>query len=783
MRYLLIVLITLPVFITAQEKQGKISGKVINKETGEPIAYCNISMENKRVRTFTDHSGKYRLLLPFGAHKITFSIIGYSTLTKEISVSQQKAEYTLDVQLASSSILEDEIVVKGKQDAINTTVQKISTKDLSKIPNMYSDVIRSVQILSGVSSNNELSSGYNVHGGTFEENLIYLNGYEIYRPFLLRQGVEENQSIINAEMVTDMKFYNGGFPAKYGDKMSSALEVKYTAEKSDHISGLLRADLLNMGLSLKGSAGNFNWKTGFRLAYPALFVKRLQTQGDYKPSFSDIQFLGNYSLSSGEQIEAFFLYSVNKYDLSPKEWVGNFQMSMLDIRQININQSGDKYYTYKTNLAAVKYLKSIDNASSLTVAVSRYFSKEDEKSDVIGDIFYSPDAARPEDGREFLFTRTENINDNASLSSLNFQTEFKTTYSSHNLTAGFEFKNISLSSSKNEFYVEDGANAVQTVPQVQLSNSDYTLNTLALFAEDSFPISSRFNANAGIRFLKSYFTGENLLSPRFSISYDLNKSNVLNFRTGVYYQLPFFNELTGLVDNTGKLKAQRAIHYSIDWKNQLKEKVIMTWEIFYKKLDYLVPFYYEDLKMICIKGNVNEGYSFGFDVMFQGEISDGLESWLGYSYLNSKEREINSGEPYRRRLLDQTHTFQIFLQDHFKKHRNWESHLRLLGGSGFLYNIRKLVKNQSTNLYETVVDLDNPQVYTLYLRADMGLSAAFGIKEKSKLTITFDVMNIFDQNNYAGFDWIRVFNDSQGLIKIPKILSKRFFNLKAEYSF
>ncbi len=306
---------------------------------------------------------------------------------------------------------------------------------------------------------------------------------------------------------------------------------------------------------------------------------------------------------------------------------------------------------------------------------------------------------------------------------------------------------------------------------------------MALFVEDSFSLSPNIKTDLGIRFLKNYFTNENLLSPRLNILFILNEKNVFNFRTGVYYQPPFFTELTGLIDDPYKLKSQRAIHFSIGWKNQLKEKVTMNWEVFYKKLDYLIPFYYEDLKMISVKGNVNEGYSFGFDVMFQGEISNGIESWLGYSYLDSKEREMNSNEPYRRRLLDQTHTFQIFLQDHFRKYPNWQSHLRLLAGSGFLYNIRKLVKNEQTNTYETVVDLDNPQVYTLYLRADMGLSATFDVSEKSRLVFTTEVLNVFNQYNYGGYDWIRVFNNSQGLKNIPKILSKRFFNLKVEYYF
>jgi hypothetical protein len=169
--------------------------------------------------------------------------------------------------------------------------------------------------------------------------------------------------------------------------------------------------------------------------------------------------------------------------------------------------------------------------------------------------------------------------------------------------------------------------------------------------------------------------------------------------------------------------------------------------------------------------------------MFQGQISEGIESWLGYGYLNSKEREAGSNKPWRRRLLDQTHTIQIYLQDHFKKHQNWQSHLRLLVGSGFLYNPRVMMMNQETQKYDVEVDLDHPQEYFLYLRADMGLSATFEIGNESKLTFIAEVLNVFNHYNIAGYESIRIFNDVNGLIRIPKVLSKRFFNLKMEFYF
>lgn len=783
MRYLIFIFCVAPLILTAQEKQPTISGRVVNKESGEALVNCNVFIEGTSLHTVTDKNGRYLIVIPFGKHEITFSFVGFKTQTKKVSLRTKTEHSVLDVELEPQTLLGKEMTIMAQKEQPATIVQEIKPKDIVKMPNIYSDVLRSVQIFSGVSSNNELSSGYNVRGGTFDENLIYINGYEIYRPFLLRQGVEENQSLVNPEMVSDLKFFNGAFPARFGDKMSSALKVQYSTEQCDKIHGIVRADLLNMGLSLRGSTGNLNWKTGFRLAYPSMFMDKLQTRGDYKPSFSDIQGLANYSISPTDKLEFFFVYALNKYDLSPKEWDGQYQTSLVEIHQVSILEKGNKDYSFGTNLAALKYQKAFEDSSLFTASISRYYTSEREKSNVAGDVYYSPDAYYPEYDRGFLFRRTEDIDDKVTLNSFALQSEFQKSFNNHSLFTGIEFKAINMVSDKNEFYVEEGKNAVQVIPVIQKGNDSYNLNSFSIFAEDKISLSRVFNAVLGIRYLNNSFTKENLFSPRLSAAFIPDENNAFTFGAGVYYQPPFVAELTGLIPNPKNLKSQRAIHVKLGWQHQLKEKVKMNWEFYYKKLDYLIPFYYEDLKTVYVKGNVNEGYSYGFDVMFQGQISDGIDSWLGYGYLNSKEREIGSNKPWRRRLLDQTHTIQIFLQDRFKKHQNWQSHLRILAGSGFLYNPREMALNPATQKYDVVADLDHPQEYFLYLRADMGLSATFDVGENSKLMFVAEILNVFNHYNIAGYESIRIFNDINGLIRIPKVLSKRFFNLKIEFYF
>ncbi len=290
----LILLAILPSIFFAQSNQKNVSGKVFDKSNNQPLSNCNVYIKELSEGTVTNIDGYYNIELPVGKHIIRFSYVGYETIEKTIVVDPSIPKVNHDVYLQKKALLEDEVTILGKKDEALIVVQSIETKDIQKIPNMFSDPIRTVQIFSGVSFSNELVSGYNVRGGSYDENLIYLNGYEIYRPFLLKQGFEESQTLVNPDMVNNLKFYNGAFSARFGDKMASALQVKYAA-KNDSISDFkLRADLMNTGIFAKSSIGKFNWMIGARHAYPGLFLDDLQTSGNYQPSFTDFQFLSNY---------------------------------------------------------------------------------------------------------------------------------------------------------------------------------------------------------------------------------------------------------------------------------------------------------------------------------------------------------------------------------------------------------------------------------------------------------------------------------------------------------
>lgn len=779
---LVVVLFISNLYIFPQQNDFKIIGNVSNSETSEPLPNCNVVIVDKSIGTITDSNGNYQLLLPKGKYEVQFSYLGFETQNHNIELNETSKTVELNITLKPSSILEKEITVTGVADDLSTVSQKIISKDIHFMPTINKDVLRSVQVLAGVTTNNELSSGYNVRGGSFDENLIYLNGFEIYRPFLLKQGVEESQTLINPDLVSDIKFYNGGFPSKLGDRMSSALEVNYNNTFEEKLNGTVRADLMNLGVAFSNNYKNINWQIGARYAYPDAFLQKLQTTGDYNSSFSDIQFAANYKINSRFRVDLLALHAQNKFFLEPESWIGHFGgFSRGDIRQLKINYDGRSEYKYLTTLAGLKTNYFFNDDIKLSTSISLYKTDETESKNLTGHLFYNYDPVNSDPASdEYLKSRYETSDNKLSLNSIRMSTGIEIRIDKHLLTAGVEYRLVELINNFNETYSESGDSTLLQQPMILFANKNYNLNNLSFFINDEIKISEKLNAVIGIRFLHYGYSKENLISPRINLSYEASPISQFSLGWGYYYQPPFINELKN--PELGQLKSQRAIHYTLGWNYKFKPNFTFFAEAYYKDLDNLIPFYFDELKMIYTEGNIREGYAYGLDLQIDGELIEDMRSIFGYSYLNSYERTKGTTE-YKRRLLDQTHTIQIFLQDKIKNHPNWQSHLRFLFGSGLLYYNRIAETDTETGNKYIAVDIEYPQEYFLYFRVDMGLSASFDLFDNYKLIAVAEVLNVFNHLNYGSYDWVQVFEQYNTPIRIPRVLSKRFFNIRFEFRF
>ncbi|GJQ63351.1 MAG: TonB-dependent receptor [Melioribacteraceae bacterium] len=780
MKYSVFIFILLN-FITLSAQNHTLSGKVISLESDEPLEGCNVIVSPGDIGTATDADGKFTLKMPAGEYKISISFLGYTEYVNKIALTNN---LTLgEIKLTPSAIREDEVIVTAFSEEPGIVASELKSKDLKKMPNLYSDVMRSVKILPGVTSNNELSSGYNVRGGNFNENIVYLNGFEIYRPFLLRQGMEENQTIVNPDLVDDIKFYGGAFPVQYGGKMSSVLVVDYEETNDTNYSGNIRADLLNTGASLSRKFGDLSLAAGVRYAQPGLFLNELHTSGDYKPTFFDIQVLGNYKIDETSDIDLLLVNAENGFDLTPTEWLGHFKSDRGgDVNQVAINFDGYKNYSFNTSMAGVRYKKDFSEKYHLDSKISYYKTRESEDADYTGEYWYSPDAERPNDGIDFLKSSQDIVKNSLDLNS--FLTSHELTYKTdkYKLLFGTEYKYELLTDKINEFYNEEGDEALLTIPSLKKRENDYEINSLALYNGINTKIFKIVNINGGLRYAYNSLTDEHTVSPRLLVTVTPNPLHTFKFGYGHYYQSPFFHELRSFTQGEMELISQKSVHYILGWEYRFKPDFTMQAELYYKDLPRIYSFYEEQFRTIYITDKFYEGYSTGFDLQFRGQLTEDLNSWIGYSFLDTKERELGSDEDYSRRLLDQTHTIQIFLQDKMPGHKNWQSHLRLLFGSGYLYNNRKLVSGENDQLYLKVEPASKGEILN-YMRADMGLSAIFTLSGGSEILVKAEVLNVFNNYNVAGYEWVQAFKDIQYPVRIPQIYSKRFFNLGVEYSF
>lgn len=350
-------------------------------------------------------------------------------------------------------------------------------------------------------------------------------------------------------------------------------------------------------------------------------------------------------------------------------------------------------------------------------------------------------------------------------------------YNNHILRAGAKLQVISYGDKVDELIYEEGSDLLYDEPWQRNRIKEHDLNSISGYVEDEISITDKLHANIGLRVSRYDYNDEALLSPRASFLYTLSNVHKFSFSWGYYYQSPFFYELKNKDPrDEHKLKSQKAIHYVVGWEYQFKEHMKFQAEIYYKDLSNIIPFYVEQMKLEYLTHNNSEGYAFGFDALFQGELDPGMQSWLGYSYLDTRERMIGETE-YQRRILDQTHTIQIYIQDKIDRHPNWQSHLRLLFGSGYLFYNRKTFYDENNDPY-IGIDYNSRDEFLFYMRADMGLSATFKLSDRQEIMIMAEVMNVFNNYNFAGYEWVQAFRDYQHPIRIPQIFSKRFYNLK-----
>jgi len=806
-----IILTHLFIFIVSVIKAQSIEG-VITDINNNALNSVNISIINKSNGVTSDLKGQYKINIKANrSHVIAFSFIGYQTEKIRIPMLKKGQNYKLNIILKESNTILKDIIVKD-QKSRKSNLSRIKTKHVEVIPGSNGGIESILKTLPGVSSANELSSQYSVRGGNFDENLVYVNGIEVYRPFLIHSGQQEGLSFVNSDLVGSILFSAGGFSAKYGDKMSSVLDIKYKKPKLSN--GSVSLSLLGGSAHFEGVNHNnrLSYLFGIRHKSNQYLLNSLDTEAEYTPRFSDLQTYLNYELSTDWNISLLANISKNQYHMIPQNRDTDFG-TFNEALRLTIYFEGQELDKYETYFGALTTKYNPNTHLQLQLTTSAFQTFEQENFDILGEywLYQLDNNLGSNNFGDIAFDRGVGKYINHARNSLearviNFSHKGNFNNSNTTLDWGLQFQQEDIDDKINEWSLIDSAGFTLPHPTDSIglpsnTNQEVIMNELL---KTNINISSsrqsgyiqyskdinNLSLNAGTRSSYWSYNEELLVSPRISLAYAPNweKDVVFRLASGVYYQSPFYKELrypNGELNED--ISSQKSIHYVLGsdylfykWGRPFK----WITEVYYKKLNNLIPYKVDNVRIQYLAENNSNGYATGIDLKINGEFVSGVESWaslsimkteediIGDTYIDQDGNTIEAG--YIPRPTDQRVNFSLFFQDYIPGNLNYKMHLNMIYGSGLPFGPPKSEK------YQDVLRIPD------YRRVDIGFSAILkSEKKRSKIKflnvinsawISAEVFNLLDINNTVSYLWVSDVGGRQ--YAVPNYLTRRQVNLK-----
>jgi hypothetical protein len=812
---LLLLLLIIPAFVVSQNTTS-IKGYITNKQN-TPIKNVSVSFNMKG--TVSNADGYYELSIPIRKTiRITFSHVSYKKHVKKITLRSNRILTYSPILISLNNKL-NEVVVKDKRNEVKG-IKTIDIAKVKRLPGVNAGVENLLMTFAGVNNNNELSTQYNVRGGNFDENLVYVNGIEVYRPFLVRSGQQEGLSFINSNMVQNIHFSAGGFQAKYGDKLSSVLDITY--RKPTELKTQVALSLVGGSITIEGQTKNKKGSgiIGIRHRNNSLFVNSKQIETNYKPSFTDIQAFFSYQLNDKLNIDFLGNFSLNKYNYTPISRRTRFGTLTNPIELI-VFYNGQEKDSYLTSFGAFKADYKLNEEITLNATTSLYNTQEEEYYDILASYNLGEVDSNlgSENFGEVEFSQGIGSQLNHARNDLdaliaNFQ--LKGTYKKENnlLEAGIKYQIEDIKDRIIEWEVIDSLGFSIRPPHHSINTQPYdsykgsitpyqsirATNTVSIhrisgftqFSRKGFINEHQIWYNLGMRFQswsvkangiakKSHF----IFSPRaqFAIKPDWDKDMLFRISGGLYYQPPFYKELK---DNLGaihpEVKAQKSIHavlgndYSFTmWERPFK----LTTEVYYKHLSNVNPYTVDNVRIRYQAANNATAYATGIDIRLNGEFVPGNESWISLGLLKTQENINNQG--YIARPTDQRFKLGILFQDYVPNLPDLKAYLNLVYNSGVPGG-----SPSYANPYQFQRRL------SAYKRADLGISYIFIDKTKEatsswlsnfkELTVGLELFNLFDINNSITNTWVRDVY-SKTMYGIPNYMTGRVLNFKLGMQF
>lgn len=779
------------VTVTASAQTFTLQGRVTD-ENNDPIEFASVSCLKQGKMTMTSLKGEYSMQLHSAdSVVIKFSMIGYKAKTRVLR--RPRGKQTLQIVLHSDENQLGEVTVTGKK--IETgQMEDISKDHLKSLPSASGNAVEElIQSQAGVSTHSELSSQYNVRGGSFDENSVYIDNVEIYRPFLVRSGQQEGISVINPDMVEKISFSTGGYEARYGDKMSSALNIKYRKPKK--FEATASASMLGASAFIGVSNKKVSWSNGFRYKTTKHLLGSMDTKGEYSPTFIDYQTYLTYTPNKRWEIKLLGNISDNHYNFTPEDRETKFG-TMENVKAFQVYFDGQEKDVFRTFFGAVGITRNFGEKTSLSLIASAFNTREQEKYDIQGQYWLTQTETSENLGVGTYFQHARNYL-KAHVESAKLL--FKTKYKKHDIEGAFTFKKEKITENSVEYEMRDSSN--YSIPHTgkdlymiysMRAKNVLDANRIEAYVQDAFRFTSNnektlYTLNYGVRLSHWSYTKETIVSPRVSLGIipAFNENITMRFATGLYYQAPFFKELRDTTTQNGityaslnsKAKSQRSIHFiaGFDYRFRMNNRSFkFTAEAYYKALGNLVPYSVNNVKVVYYGSNESSGHAAGIDLKLYGEFVPSTDSWLSLSLMNTSMKLNGKSIPLP---TDQRYAINMFFTDYFPGTDRWKMSLKLALADGLPFSAPH--QELESNVFRAPA----------YKRADIGLSYRLLNNEGKQrkhiqlrnVWLGAECLNLFGINNVNSYYWIT--DVTGGQYAVPNYLTGRQINFRVTVDF
>ena len=781
----------------------KIHGKVTN-ELNEPIEFASVRVEGTGIGAMTGLDGSYSLSVRASdTIRVKFSYIGYEDSKRRLIDPEE--DVTLNVKLTPKTEILAGVEVTDYKRRMGA-IEDIKKDSYRLAPDVSGNGVESmISTMAGVTSSNEMSSQYSVRGGTFDENSVYINGVEVYRPQLITSGQQEGLSIINPDMVDAIGFSTGGFPAQYADKMSSVLDIRYREPES--FEGSVNLSLMGGGLTLGMSKKKFNMLHGVRYKRNTSLLSSLDEKGEYDPRFFDYQTFMTYKINSKWKTSLLGNIAINDYRFQPHDRTTTFGTST-DAKQFKVYFDGQEKDRFETFFGSYHLTYNPTRNSEYTLLASGYLTNELVAYDISGEYWLDQAGTSGSGnggavgGELGVGKYLEHARNRLKASVLSLALRGSNGFKGHNLAYGLSVNLENIHDKAREWEMRDSAgyslpfdpNSLKVIYNLD-SKNDVKSTRFAAYVQDTYRLQTRYgylSVNGGVRFSYWDYNKEFLVSPRINLGFVPDKAPHWSFRfaTGLYYQSPFYKEYrmptadaegNTIITLNDKIKSPRSLQFILgtDYTFRAFNRPFkLSAEAYYKILGNLIPYEIENLKIVYAGVNSSKGSTMGIDMKLYGQFVEGSDSWISLSFMNTRQTLNGVSVPLP---TDRRYSLALYFTDYFPKIPRLKFSLRGIFSDGLPVVPPRSSRDKGYFRAPAYKRVDIGLSYGLIVPKPDGEQRSGFLRHIKSCWIGLDCFNLFDMTNVSSYYWVTDVNNIQ--YAVPNYLTRRQINVRLSVDF